>query len=278
MGSCPLRPEPPKLACYATGPAFEVKPGKVQPIPLPPRKESKAAILYKVGGLSAPSKMPGYGYSLPCDACVIGSLLAKKPGSVCEGCYANRGNYRFPNVQACLFDRLACVAQPEWASNMVAAINAVYPDDSESHYFRWHDSGDLQSAQHLASIVEVCKRTPHVKHWLPTKERGFLARYLRESRESFPSNLCVRYSSHYINQSAPGWLTVDKRTRWDGHYSWVYDPTTINPLCLEDVESGAWGHLCQPTFDGKHGTGCDTYGCRECWNKETRVVVYKRHA
>ena len=52
-----------------------------------------------VGGLSTPSKMPGYAYGLPAKDCIVGSTLAKIPGSVCHGCYALMGNYRFPNVK-----------------------------------------------------------------------------------------------------------------------------------------------------------------------------------
>ena len=51
------------------------------------------------GGLSKPSKMPGYAYNLPATECKIGSKLVKVPGSVCHGCYALKGRYRFPNVK-----------------------------------------------------------------------------------------------------------------------------------------------------------------------------------
>ena len=37
-------------------------------------------------------------------------------------------------------------------------------------YFRWHDSGDVQDLDHLRRIYEVCKLTPDVQHWMPTRE------------------------------------------------------------------------------------------------------------
>ena len=46
-----------------------------------------------VGGLSKPSKMPGWAYGLPAKECKTGSKLVKVPGSVCYNCYALKGCY-----------------------------------------------------------------------------------------------------------------------------------------------------------------------------------------
>jgi hypothetical protein len=50
--------------------------------------------------LSFPSKMPCASVGLPAIvACRTGAKLAQVPGSVCSGCYAMKGNYRFSNVK-----------------------------------------------------------------------------------------------------------------------------------------------------------------------------------
>ena len=41
-----------------------------------------------VGGLSKPSKMPGWAYGLPAKECKTGSKLQNVPGSTCYDCYA----------------------------------------------------------------------------------------------------------------------------------------------------------------------------------------------
>ena len=46
------------------------------------------------GGLSKPSKMPGYAYNLPALHCKPGAQLAQVPGTTCHGCYALKGRYR----------------------------------------------------------------------------------------------------------------------------------------------------------------------------------------
>ena len=44
-----------------------------------------------VGGLSKPSKMPGWAYGLPAKECKTGGKLVKVKGSTCEGCSALKG-------------------------------------------------------------------------------------------------------------------------------------------------------------------------------------------
>ena len=107
-----------------------------------------------VGGLSAPSKMPCHGYSIPARRCITGSKLAKVPGSVCAGCYALKGRYLFGNVQSALERRFASLENPEWVDAMVIAITHF----EKSGFFRWHDSGDIQSLIHLEKIVSICQQ------------------------------------------------------------------------------------------------------------------------
>ena len=158
------------------------------------------------GGLSKPSKMPGPAFNLPAQACITGSKLVKIPGSVCSGCYALKGRYRFPNVKEALTRRLEGLAHPEWIPAMVVLID-------QTPWFRWHDSGDLQGVQHLKNIFEVCKLTPDTQHWLPTRE----AKFLPLSTDSIPKNLIIRLSGHKIDKPAAGFwpwtstvVTVEK--------------------------------------------------------------------
>ena len=65
-----------------------------------------------VGGLSKPSKMPGPAYNLPAYKCITGQKLAKVPGSVCHGCYALKGRYRFNNVKSAMERRLEALKHP----------------------------------------------------------------------------------------------------------------------------------------------------------------------
>jgi len=157
-----------------------------------------------VGGLTKTTKMPCYSYSIPAKHCIAGSRLRKVDGSVCSHCYAyKRGNYSWPTVMR---------AQDRRWAILTGVVNAgkdslAWQDFSDAmtrlldgeECFRWHDSGDLMSLQHLELICEICLRTPTVRHRLPTKQFGFVKRYLNLYGR-FPDNLIVQLSSPLIDK------------------------------------------------------------------------------
>ena len=189
------------------------------------------------GGLSAPSKMPGPAYNLPASQCITGAKLVQIPGSVCAGCYALKGRYRFNNVQKALKRRAASITDPDWVDAMVTLVTG-------HEYFRWHDSGDLQSVDHLKNIFEVCKRTPETRHWMPTREARFLKLM---DPDIVPPNLIIRMSSHMINQ---------KPVKF---WPWTSTVSTSGKTC--------------PAAD--QGNKCRD--CRACWDRNISNVTYPKH-
>ena len=189
------------------------------------------------GGQSAPSKMPGPSYNLPATQCITGAKLAKIPGSVCHGCYALKGRYRFNNVKAAMARRLEALGHPDWIAAMTVLIKG-------EPVFRWHDSGDLQSPEHLKAIFEVCKNTPETRHWMPTRE----ARFLRlMDPDVIPKNLIIRFSSHMVDQQPVGW------------WPWTSTVSTGGKTC--------------PAKD--QGNECKS--CRACWDRNVSNVTYPKH-
>jgi hypothetical protein len=191
------------------------------------------------GGLSAPGKMPEGSYNLPASMCQTGAKLRKIKGTPCFGCYAFKGRYNFSNVKDALTRRLESLTHPQWVEAMGVLVQGI-------KHFRWHDSGDIQSVQHLKNIFEVCNLTPDTQHWLPTQERKFLPL----NTDSIPKNLIIRLSNAK-NDTKPG-------NAWD-HWSTVV--TTPRP-----------GHVC-PAPD--QGNECGS--CRACWNKDVKEVQYRIH-
>ena len=197
------------------------------------------------GGLSKPNKMPGPSINLPAVACITGRKLVNVPGSTCSGCYALKGRYRFPNVKDAMARRLDRLEDPRWITAMVTLINGRHWQTPQP-VFRWHDSGDLQSVQHLKNIFEVCKLTSGTMHWLPTQERKFLPL----NTDSIPKNLLIRLSNAK-NNTVPG-------QAWS-HWSTV-------------VTTPRAGHVC-PAPD--QGNVCGS--CRACWSKDVHEVQYRIH-
>ena len=146
-----------------------------------------------VGGLSKPSKMPGWSIGLPAKECKTGGKLQAVPGSVCYDCYAMKGCYVFKVVQDAQYRRLAAIYTAQWVEAMATLIQSKKAD-----VFRWHDSGDVQDLEHLNKIYEVCRLTPSKRHWMPTREA-----WIKDHLNRAPSNLVIRFSAPMVDQAAP---------------------------------------------------------------------------
>ena len=158
-------------------------------IPVVSMTKSAAAVV--CGSITQTTKMPCKSYSLPIVACVTGYRMAQIEGSICSKCYAGAGNYKLyqNNVEPAQHARLVSLSDPYWISGMVAHIGT-------DTLFRWHDSGDLQSVDHLRQITLVALATPHCKHWLPTREYSMVKQYI-DQYGAIPSNLIIRLSAMY---------------------------------------------------------------------------------
>ena len=208
-----------------------------------------ATAMREVGNLGKPSKMPGFSYSVPAQECKTGSKLVKVKGSVCHNCYALKNNYtRWPAVKLALYNRLDKVENnPKFIGAMAFLINWYA---KKTTHFRWHDSGDIQSVKHLTKIVEVCKLTPNVKHWLPTREAKVIKEYLKDYGD-FPSNLIVRVSATMVD---------GKPHKFHKHTSTVVTKKTSK------------SYTCPAPTQGN-----ECKDCRVCWDKRVSNVAYLEH-
>ena len=189
------------------------------------------------GSLSKPSKMPGWSIGLPAKECKTGGKLQAVPGSVCFDCYAMKGCYVFKVVQDAQYRRLAAIKHPLWVGAMAHLINS-----KKANVFRWHDSGDVQDEEHLIKIFAVCKLTPKIRHWLPTRE-AWIKAFLPEC----PENLVIRFSAPMVDQEAPA--------------SW--------PNSSEVVTAGATCPAAQQDNECRD--------CRACWDSNIKTIKYGKH-
>ena len=202
------------------------------------------------GGLTQTTKMPCQSYSLPTIACVTGFKMREIAGSICASCYADKGNYRkyANNIEPAQHARLVSIDDPLWADAMVVSIGT-------DAYFRWHDSGDIQSIEHLEKIADVARATPNCQHWLPTREYGIVSAFT--AQYAVPDNLIIRLSAMFT------------------------DKPVIVPKTLQNVAGVAVSnvHSTKPI-----GTACNApkqngecRECRACWNRKVPAVSYSIH-
>ena len=212
-------------------------------------KEGEAS----VGGLSAPSKMPSYAWSISAKRCDMGSKLAKIEGSVCNKCYALKGRYMFGNTQDALERRYKA-----WSNDRDTWTNAmIYIMNNKKHiintgHFRWFDRGDIQGTAMLSDINTVAWSSPNIRFWLPTKEYKLVKSYSQQT--DIAPNLIIRVSNPNVNSNT---------LKGYDHISYVYS---------KDMLENSDGYICPSS---KQGNQCKD--CRACWNDGVKEVSYIAH-
>lgn len=230
----------------------------------------------RVGGLSRTSKLPDHSYGFPTCKCKTGSRLCKIEDSICSRCYARKGYYVvYKNIEKAQLRRFDSLKSKTWIRDMSALLIG-----KGCKWFRWHDSGDLASVQHLTKIAQVAENCPDIKFWLPTKEYGMVSAYLGKHKK-FPANLVVRCSACF-----PDCTFQASYKRTSGHigklpdlkelakhvlFSEVYTfAKGYNPLTIQ-FPDGVVRYVCQGVRLGTCGN------CRMCWNQNAKYIVYPLH-
>jgi hypothetical protein len=233
--------------------------------------------LERIGGLSAPGKMPCHSWSTPARACLLGKRMATQPGTVCHGCYALKGMYVMPNVQRAMENRLEILreamtfikAGDRFVADFANVLNkrrqvtlqrraTGKPVRRDGRYFRWHDSGDLQGLEHMELLHRICEATPCVQHWLPTREWGIVRRYLDTRR--VPDNLTLRLSLLRVDDvptlAQRQLVATNPRVQLSGVHSAAGEP--VLDVCPAPTQEG------------------ECRECRECWATD-KGVSYALH-
>lgn len=202
--------------------------------------------------LSFTTKMPCPSFALPAGLdCNTGKKLMQVQGSVCKSCYARKGHYVYPAAAKLRQDNLRetklALRSPLVRERWVATLTGLIYSTGTA-WFRWHDSGDILAELHLHMIFDVCLRTPEVRHWIPTREYGFVQSVL--FGRQLPRNCTIRLSAHMIGDVLPS-----KK--------------------LPTSSVGAFGYACPATYDASYEGNCRD--CRACWDRRVKNVDYRKH-
>ena len=121
---------------------------------------------------------------------------------------------------------------------------------------RWFDSGDIADAEFFNRMVELCKRTPTVKHMACTKKYEIVNEYIDQNGK-LPDNLNIMFSAwdklwEVPNPHGLGVAYVD------------FNDKRLNPEFPKNA------FVCP----GKEST-CSA--CGACFNKRLKAVVFHEH-
>lgn len=214
------------------------------------------------GSLGSPSKMPGASYGLPIANCNVGAKLRAQGPSMnaagyvnpCGSCYAATGFYHTfaKNVIPAQQKRLASITHPEWEDAMVAQWESAGRRFGKHH--RWHDAGDLQSADHLTRIARIAARMPDHSFWLPTREAKLVRDWLAENE--CPPNLAIRISAM---------ATPSARSLSEGR---LFSTVTVGDTAPDGAQRCPASEPDKPSECGD---------CRACWDTDIQWIDYHAH-
>ena len=207
--------------------------------------------------------MPCKSWSLPALSTCPGARL---PGGAiveaCQFCYARTGHYRFPSTVALREHNRADWKRRGFVDAMVQAIESQPPREGGGEFFRWFDSGDIYTPALARKILQVIRRTPACRHWIPTrsyKDARILPWLDLINREP---NAVVRFSSDSVHGEELGMVA--------GRNWWKQSSVIVQNA--GDWFGGKGKALCRSwTRGGKCGP------CRACWSKDVSVVAYPIH-
>lgn len=237
-----------------------------------------------VGGMSETSKT-GLSYGLPIWSCKTGRELAKIPGSTCAKCYASKGKYGTCSVKRAQARRLASLDHPRWKEAM--AIILEEKSRPLTHY-RWHDSGDLQSMQHLQDIVDLAELLPQINFWLPTKEYQLITAY-QAAGGKWPKNLTLRVSASMIDKEAPGGFMTGSSVHSSRAKGEQFEARGAFLCPVVEKKKGNKGEKksaeisdtpvegVPDTKDMPNLSSCRAQGCTACWERKVKWVSYGKH-
>ena len=215
----------------------------------------------RVALLTQTTKMPGPSWSIPAHKSCHRAL-----GSICDNCYAGHGCYLYTttrNAQAVRFawtveSMRTLAGRRQWTDRMRYAI-----ERTGAEWFRVHDSGDMFSVVYAECWLEICRETPRVGYWIPTRvwqsgSQNWVLPVLD------PLMGIMRMLAQLPN------VTVRPSALNFGDYAPVV-PGLHAGSTAEQPDVMRVRQCIAPEQDGECG------GCRVCWTEKSVPVAYARH-
>lgn len=180
-------------------------------------------------------------------------ILTCRADAPCKkGCYALKGNWRFPNVKNSLANNLQ-----EFLDNKDKFFNEIIDSLNNGvvcyRFFRWFASGDIVNMDFLNGMIKTAKKCKQTKFLCFTKKFELVNEYLNNNK--LPSNLKIVFSA---------W---DKTFKVDNPHN-----LPITYVSFKDSSKNADIPEMAIPCTGK----CET--CRACWSlKKGQSVVFNEH-
>ena len=115
--------------------------------------------------------------------------------TICSHCYAQRQMKMYKNLEKCLQNNTEILTKRLLKDDEIPYINAAY--------FRFESFGDLNNELQVMNYFKICRKNPHVRFALWTKNPWFIRNVLKEEKK--PRNIQIILSSVFLNQRTSAW-------------------------------------------------------------------------
>ena len=164
-----------------------------------------------------------------------------------KGCYAQKGNWRFPNVQESLKNNLKV-----YTENPKLFFESIAIQTTLLKYFRWHSSGDIVDYAYFEGMCRVARKNKETHYLCFTKKYEIINEFLAKGKR-IPKNLSVVLSA---------WSNWIPENPYNLPMTYVYGKDFDNDLIPKD--SIPCGGKCEI--------------CQACWTlKKGQNVYFKKH-
>jgi hypothetical protein len=177
--------------------------------------------------------------------------------------------YRFSNVISAQNKRHTSLNNDRYVEGMIFLLKDQF-FKKKINVFRWFDSGDLQSIDHLDKIILIAQKMPYIKFWLPTQERDLILK--RKDIIAKLDNLIIRVSATKID---------GKPSNFKNTSSVVSVLKNATCLAYRTDKTKKIHSMDDYLRFNKHEKKALDFGhcgdCRKCWNKNIKNITYFQH-
>lgn len=220
-------------------------------------KEAKELIRPAAGN----TKMNCGCWGLPVSTCTMRG--PKDPDSTCnpKNCYAQRNQYRFPNVLEAQNLRLANTNDDDFVLALTTILN-------RHKYFRFFDAGDFPSSHVMRRIMRACELAPFTKIHIPSKKYDLIKWYRK--LWPLPDNVVIRAGMHIIDVDTN---EAELFTADFPNIAIVSRKAYTHPYIINGIEA----HVCPAVHDNPDGQKRCIIDCDWCWHPENEAVIFPWH-